>query len=84
MCRCLNSNARASAESWQLPRLKPSAASFEEPPGLRDGSGGKVYLAYLRDPDGNELCVLTAPPNKARLAAQAKNSLLLRAHSGGL
>ena len=28
----------------------------EDPPGEREGSG--VYLAYLRDPDGNKLCIL--------------------------
>jgi hypothetical protein len=33
----------------------------EEPPGLRDGSVGKLYLAYLRDPDGNKLCALHRP-----------------------
>ena len=24
--------------------------------GLREGNLGKMYLAYLRDPDGNKLC----------------------------
>lgn len=28
----------------------------EEPPGVREGDLGKMYLAYLRDPSGNELC----------------------------
>ena len=30
----------------------------EEPPGFRDGAVGTLYLAYLRDPDGNKLCAL--------------------------
>ena len=30
--------------------------SIEDPPGLRDAGFGKMYLAYLRDPDGNKLC----------------------------
>jgi catechol 2,3-dioxygenase-like lactoylglutathione lyase family enzyme len=30
----------------------------EDPPGLRDGA---IYLAYLRDPDGNKLCALHRP-----------------------
>ena len=30
----------------------------EEPPGVREGGMGKMYLAYLRDPDGNKLCAL--------------------------
>jgi catechol 2,3-dioxygenase-like lactoylglutathione lyase family enzyme len=32
--------------------------SIEDPPGLRDGSLGPMYLAYVRDPDGNKLCAL--------------------------
>ena len=30
----------------------------EDPPGLREGA---MYLAYLRDPDGNKLCALHRP-----------------------
>lgn len=26
--------------------------------GIREGGGPKLYLAYLRDPDGNKLCTL--------------------------
>jgi catechol 2,3-dioxygenase-like lactoylglutathione lyase family enzyme len=36
-------------------------ASIEQPPGLRDGSLGKLYLAYVRDPDGNKLCAIYRP-----------------------
>lgn len=32
--------------------------SIEQPPGLRQGSMGALYLAYVRDPDGNKLCAL--------------------------
>lgn len=32
--------------------------SIEEPPGLRDGNLGPLYLAYVRDPDGNKLCAI--------------------------
>jgi len=35
--------------------------SIEEPPGLREGSLGPMYLAYVRDPDGNKLCALHRP-----------------------
>lgn len=36
--------------------------SIEQPPGLRDGGQlGSLYLAYVRDPDGNKLCALFRP-----------------------
>ncbi len=35
--------------------------SIEEPPGLREGPMGALYLAYVRDPDGNKLCALYRP-----------------------
>ena len=34
----------------------------EDPPGFRDGAMGKMYLAYLRDPDGKKLCAVHRPP----------------------
>lgn len=35
--------------------------SIEDPPGLREGKMGAMYLAYVRDPDGNKLCALHRP-----------------------
>jgi len=35
--------------------------SVEEPPGLRSGEMGQLYLAYVRDPDGNKLCAIYRP-----------------------
>ena len=37
-------------------------SSIEEPPGLRESQAGALYLAYVRDPDGNKLCALHRPP----------------------
>jgi catechol 2,3-dioxygenase-like lactoylglutathione lyase family enzyme len=34
----------------------------EDPPGWRDGSVGRLYLCYVRDPDGNKICGLHRPP----------------------
>lgn len=34
----------------------------EDPPGVREGASGKMYLAYLRDPAGNKLCGLYRIP----------------------
>jgi catechol 2,3-dioxygenase-like lactoylglutathione lyase family enzyme len=36
-------------------------ASIEQAPGLREGKLGAMYLAYVRDPDGNKLCALHRP-----------------------
>ena len=35
--------------------------SIEDPPGLRTSTLGSLYLAYVRDPDGNKLCALSRP-----------------------
>jgi len=32
---------------------------------LRQGSLGPLYLAYVRDPDGNKLCALYRVPQAA-------------------
>ena len=32
--------------------------SIEDPPGWREGTAGRLYLAYLRDPSGNKICAL--------------------------
>jgi catechol 2,3-dioxygenase-like lactoylglutathione lyase family enzyme len=37
----------------------------EDPPGWRDGGVGRLYLCYLRDPDGNKICGLHRPPKVA-------------------
>lgn len=30
--------------------------AIEDPPGIREGAFGPLYLCYMRDPDGNKLC----------------------------
>ena len=32
--------------------------SIEDAPGLRNGTLGPMYLAYVRDPDGHKLCAI--------------------------
>jgi catechol 2,3-dioxygenase-like lactoylglutathione lyase family enzyme len=46
------------ADAWHATGLANGGVTCEEPPGVRDGGMGKMYLAYLRDPDGNKLCAL--------------------------
>lgn len=41
--------------------LAHGGTSIEDPPGLREGSMGALYLAYVRDPDGNKLCAIHRP-----------------------
>ena len=38
--------------------LSHGGQSCEDPPGVREGSMGAMYLAYVRDPDGNKLCAI--------------------------
>jgi catechol 2,3-dioxygenase-like lactoylglutathione lyase family enzyme len=48
----------AQADAWHAAGLAAGGTAIEEPPGVRAGPTGKLYLAYLRDPDGNKLCAL--------------------------
>ncbi|HEV2567788.1 VOC family protein [Sphingomonas sp.] len=49
------------ADAWHKAGCEAGGTSCEDPPGYREGSFGKLYLAYLRDPDGNKLCGLHRP-----------------------
>ena len=44
--------------AWHTAGLENGGATCEDPPGVREGMGMKLYLAYLRDPSGNKLCAL--------------------------
>lgn len=46
------------ADAWHAAGIANGGTTCEDPPGRRDGSFGPLYLAYLRDPDGNKLCAL--------------------------
>ena len=48
----------AQADAWHAAGVANGGKAIEEPPGVREGSVGKLYLAYLRDPDGNKICAL--------------------------
>ena len=43
-------------EAWHKAGVENGGTSVEDPPGIRENAIGKIYLAYLRDPDGNKLC----------------------------
>ncbi len=46
------------ADAWHAAGVASGGEACEEPPGVREGGLGKLYLAYLRDPAGNKLCAL--------------------------
>ena len=49
-------------DAWHAAGVAAGGRSIEDPPGIRQGSFGPLYLAYLRDPDGNKLCALNRMP----------------------
>lgn len=50
------------ADAFHAAGVANGGTTCEDPPGWRDASVGKLYLAYLRDPDGNKICALHRPP----------------------
>jgi catechol 2,3-dioxygenase-like lactoylglutathione lyase family enzyme len=48
----------AHADAWHAAGLAAGGTTCEDPPGVREGSAMKLYLAYLRDPDGHKICAL--------------------------
>ena len=46
------------ADAWHKAGAAAGGKPIEDPPGWREGEGQRLYLAYLRDPDGNKLCAL--------------------------
>ncbi|MEW5688242.1 MAG: VOC family protein [Pseudomonadota bacterium] len=45
-------------EAWHAAGVANGGKTCEDPPGVRESGLGKMYLAYLRDPDGNKLCAM--------------------------
>jgi catechol 2,3-dioxygenase-like lactoylglutathione lyase family enzyme len=48
-------------DAWHQRGIEAGGKSIEDPPGYRQNAFGRLYLAYLRDPDGNKLCGLHRP-----------------------
>ncbi len=46
------------ADAWHAAGLAAGGTAIEDAPGVREAAFGKLYLAYLRDPDGNKLCAM--------------------------
>lgn len=45
-------------DAWHAAGVANGGTTCEDPPGIRKGDMGKMYLAYLRDPSGNKICAL--------------------------
>lgn len=55
-------NSQAQVDAWHAAGVAHGGTTCEDPPGVREGSAGKMYLAYLRDAAGNKLCALHRMP----------------------
>ena len=49
-------------DAWHKRGVDAGGTSVEDPPGYRERPTGRLYLAYMRDPDGNKLCALHRKP----------------------
>jgi catechol 2,3-dioxygenase-like lactoylglutathione lyase family enzyme len=56
-----NFDSPEEVDEWHRRGIDAGGTSIEDPPGYRENAFGKLYLAYLRDPDGNKLCGLHRP-----------------------
>jgi catechol 2,3-dioxygenase-like lactoylglutathione lyase family enzyme len=55
-------NSPEDADAWHQAGQAHGGTPCEDPPGVREGKLGKLYLAYLRDPAGNKVCALHRMP----------------------
>ncbi len=53
------------ADACYAAGIANGGVTCEDPPGYRGEGPGRLYLAYLRDPDGNKICILFRPPKQA-------------------
>ena len=49
-------NSPEQAKAWHQAGVAYGGTAIEDEPGVRTTPFGPLYLAYLRDPDGNKLC----------------------------
>ncbi len=56
-----NCDSREEVDAFHQRGIEAGGTAIEDPPGYRENAFGKLYLAYLRDPDGNKLCALHRP-----------------------
>jgi catechol 2,3-dioxygenase-like lactoylglutathione lyase family enzyme len=49
-------------DAWHKAGVANGGVTMEDPPGVRQGAAGELYLTYLRDPNGSKLCALYRRP----------------------
>jgi catechol 2,3-dioxygenase-like lactoylglutathione lyase family enzyme len=49
--------------AWHEAGIAAGGTPIEDDPGIRTGAGVALYLAYLRDPDGNKICAMYRMPS---------------------
>jgi predicted lactoylglutathione lyase len=55
-------SSREQVDAWHKAGVANGGTSIEDPPGVRQGAAGQMYLAYLRDPDGNKVVAVHRVP----------------------
>jgi len=60
-----NMTSPEQVDAFHAAGVANGGTTCENPPGWREGAVGRLYLAYVRDPDGNKLCALYRPPKGA-------------------
>lgn len=55
-------NTPEEADAWHKAGTQAGGTAIEDAPGVRSAAFGDLYLAYLRDPDGNKLCAMHRMP----------------------
>jgi catechol 2,3-dioxygenase-like lactoylglutathione lyase family enzyme len=53
-----SATSTAQADKWHAAGVANGGKACEDAPGIREGSVGQLYLAYLRDPSDNKICAL--------------------------
>jgi catechol 2,3-dioxygenase-like lactoylglutathione lyase family enzyme len=50
------------ANAFHAAGIHNGGTDCEDPPGWRERGDSRLYLAYVRDPDGNKICALYRQP----------------------
>jgi catechol 2,3-dioxygenase-like lactoylglutathione lyase family enzyme len=51
-------NSPEQVDAWHTAGIAAGGIPCEDPPGIRQGPGVNLYIAYLRDLDGNKICAM--------------------------